>query len=74
LTVFNGLGAWFCRKLVVLRNLEAKLLKKRNLRGPVDGVEQAAEKLSLSEKALRFERARLHLCRMTTRGTLGSNL
>jgi hypothetical protein len=33
--VFNELEAWFTRKLVVLSNLEAKLLKTANLRGLV---------------------------------------
>jgi hypothetical protein len=33
LAVFNGLEAWFTHKLVVLRNLEAKILKTWRLRG-----------------------------------------
>jgi hypothetical protein len=34
-SVFNALETWFYRKLVVLRNLEARFLKTRNLRGPI---------------------------------------
>jgi hypothetical protein len=35
LPIFNALGAGFCRNSFVLRNLEAKFLKTRNLRGVV---------------------------------------
>jgi hypothetical protein len=36
-SIFNRLEAWFTRKSVVLRNLEAKLLKKENLHGMICG-------------------------------------
>jgi len=39
LSVFNGLETWFCRKLVVFRNLEAMILKIENLRELACGVE-----------------------------------
>ena len=35
LPIFNALGAGFCRNSFVFRNLEAKFLKTRNLRGVV---------------------------------------
>ena len=38
LAVFNELEAWFYRKLLVLKILEAKFLKKKNLCGIVSGM------------------------------------
>jgi hypothetical protein len=51
LLLFNALGAGFYRKLVVLRNLEAKLLKTGNLGGLVCGVEPGAMPLVYTENA-----------------------
>ena len=42
LPIFNALGAGFCRKSFVLRNLEAKFLKTENLRGVVWEMERSA--------------------------------
>jgi hypothetical protein len=39
LPVFNGLEAGFYRKYPVLRNLEAKFLKMKNLCGPIRPME-----------------------------------
>jgi len=39
LPVINALETWFASKLVVLRNLEAKLLKTPNLRVTVHGLD-----------------------------------
>ena len=42
MSVFNALEGWFYPKLLVLRNLEAKFLKKKNLCGLVFGMEPDA--------------------------------
>jgi hypothetical protein len=47
--VFNRLEAWFCRKLFVLSNLEAKFLKTRNLPGAIDDAEPCAKSLERME-------------------------
>ena len=52
MAVFNGLQAWFYRKLVVLRNLEAKFLKTENLQGVPCGREPGAIPRVSAEKKL----------------------
>jgi hypothetical protein len=54
--VFNELEAWFTRKLVVLRNLEAKLLKMRNLRGLVRDLEPGLMLLVYAENTTHEDR------------------
>jgi hypothetical protein len=54
--VFNELEAWFTRKLVVLRNLEAKLLKMRNLRGLVCDLEPGLMLLVYAENTTHEDR------------------
>jgi hypothetical protein len=54
--VFNELEAWFTRKLVVLRNLEAKLLKMVNLRGLVRDLEPGLMLLVYAENTTHEDR------------------
>ena len=56
MAVFNELEAWFTRKLVVLRNLEAKLLKMVNLRGLVRDLEPGLMLLVYAENTTHEDR------------------